>query len=257
MSMDFLETFKFKKKDSVIYNLDPRTKIFILLIYSILSLLFQNFFVLTALYLTLVLFFILAKDFKRLLTYNQSLSFMIFFIFFLNIFYFNIDFAIAMIIRLLIMMDSFLLFFATIHPDELSQSLYKMKIPFQYAFSISLAARFVPSLTSEATNIRDAQMSRGIDYQKGNLFYKIKKYIPLLIPLYISAIRKAHFVAESMESRGFNQKEKRTFLYELKLKNLDYILFIIFSFILISGIIFTFSYSIFVPTITQLILLII
>ena len=257
MSVEFLETFKFKKKDNVIYNLDPRTKIFILIVYSILSLLFQNFFILTALYLILVLFFMLAKDFKKLLAYNQSLSFMIFFVFFLNIFYFNIDFALAMIIRLLIMMDSFLLFFATIHPDELSQSLYKMKIPFQYGFGISLATRFVPSLTSEARNIREAQMSRGIDFQKGNLIYKIKKYIPLLIPLYISAIRKAHFVAESMESRGFNQKKNRTFLYELKLKTIDYILFTVFLLILISGFIFTFFYAFYVPTIIQLIQLVI
>ena len=198
MSVEFLEVFKFKKKSNVIYDLDPRTKILILLTYSILSLLFNNFFILTALYITLVLFFILAKDFMKLLSYNKSLSFMIFFIFLLNIFYFNMDSAIAMIIRVLIMMDSFLLFFTTIHPDELAQSVYKMKIPYKYALGISLAARFVPNLTSEARNIREAQMSRGIDFQKGKFLYKIKKYIPLLIPLYISAIRKAHFIAESM-----------------------------------------------------------
>ncbi|NHI94442.1 MAG: energy-coupling factor transporter transmembrane protein EcfT [Candidatus Lokiarchaeota archaeon] len=257
MSVDFLSAFKFNKKHNTIYNLDPRTKIFILLIYSILSLIFQNFFILVTLFLTLVIFFALARDLKKLIAYNKSLTFMIFFIFFINIFYFNIDFALAMIFRLLIMMDSFLLFFATIHPDELSQSLYKMKIPFQYAFSISLAARFVPSLTSEARNIRDAQMSRGIDFQKGSLFYKIRKYIPLLIPLYISAIRKAHFVAESMESRGFNQKIKRSFLYELNMKVLDYFLIILFSIIMFLGLYFTFFLSSIIPTITQLIQLMI
>ena len=253
MSTVFLETFKFRKESNLIYNLDPRTKIFILICYSILSLMFSNFFILLILFLTLLQFFGLARNFKRLLSFNKNLSIMIFFVFIINIFFFDLDFAFAMIIRLLILMDSFLLFFTTMHPDELAQSLSKMKIPFIYAYSISLATRFVPTLSEEAQKIRHAQMARGIDLQAGSMFQQIKNYIPLLIPLFVSSIRKAHIVAESLESRGFNAHIKRTFLYEVKLRRADYILLIIFAQMLVIGIIFAFGYSYYIPTLTQLV----
>jgi len=180
---------------------------------------------------------------------------MVIFIFIINIFYFNFDFALAMIFRLLVLMDSFLLFFSTIHPDELAQALYKMKIPFPYAYTISLAARFVPNLAEEARKIQETQISRGIDFESGNIFTKIKNYLPLLIPLFVSSIRKAHVVAESLEARCFNAHVRRTFLHEIKLKRIDYILLFGFGTLFITGLVATLWLAPFIMTITQLIML--
>ena len=158
-----------------------------------------------------------------------------------------------MIFRLLILMDSFLLFFSTMHPDEFAQALYKLKVPFPFAFTISLAARFIPTLAEEARKIQETQMSRGIDFEGGNIISKVKNYVPLLVPLFVSAIRKAHLVAESIDSRGFNSHATRTFLHEIKFRKKDYFLLTIYVFLLLFCILFYFQIVNGIPTITQII----
>lgn len=253
MTMEFLKTFKFRKERNVIYDLDPRTKLVILVVYSFLSLLFQNLFILLFLFITLLPYFLLARSFRKFIIFNKSLSIMIFFIFIINIFFFDIDFALSMIVRLLILMDAFLLFFTTIHPDELAQSLHKLKIPFHYAYTISLATRFIPNLAEESRTIHEAQMARGIDFQEGGLLQKIKKFVPLLVPLFVSSIRKAHLIAEGLEARGFNTRIKRTFLYEIKFKKIDILLLFSHIILLILCLLFYFPVWWHVPSLTQII----
>jgi len=68
----------------------------------------------------------------------------------------------------------------------------------------------------------DAQRSRGLELDKGNLLRRIRNYIPILIPLLLIAIRRSLELAEALESRGFPGKEGRTSLFQLKLKRGDY-----------------------------------
>jgi energy-coupling factor transport system permease protein len=81
--------------------------------------------------------------------------------------------------------------------------------------------RFVPVLAEEAQTIMDAQKSRGLELEKGNFLKRIRNYIPILIPLIVSAIRRSLELAEAMESRAWGASEKRTNLYVLKLRKQD------------------------------------
>ena len=119
-------------------------------------------------------------------------------------------------------MTAFSLFFLTVHPDDFALALIKMRIPYEFAFAFSMAVRYVPTIATETETIRDAQMSRGLELERGNVLQKVRNYIPILIPIIVSSIRRALQVAESLESRAFGSTAQRTSLYDLKLRKRDY-----------------------------------
>jgi energy-coupling factor transport system permease protein len=98
-----------------------------------------------------------------------------------------------------------------------------MNIPYHYAFSFSLAFRFVPTISMEAQNIIDAQQSRGYELQKKGIINQVKNLFPLLIPLIICAIRRAFNVAEALESRAFGSQKERTYYYQIHFDYKDWI----------------------------------
>jgi len=151
----------------------------------------------------------------------------------MNTLFLSLSFAIAMIIRILIMVSSFSLFFLTVDPNDLALSLISMKIPYEFAFSFSLAFRFVPTIAKEAQNILDAQQSRGYEMQKKGIISQIKNLFPLLIPLIVCSIRRAFNVAEALESRAFGSRKERTFYYSIKYSLKDWIFTIYLLFILV------------------------
>src|SRR5437879_7639374 len=76
----------------------------------------------------------------------------------------------------------------------------------------------------DAQTVVDAQRSRGLELDKGNLLKRVRNYIPILIPLLLIAIRRSLELAEALEARGFPGKEGRTSLFELRFKLVDYVL---------------------------------
>jgi energy-coupling factor transport system permease protein len=112
-----------------------------------------------------------------------------------------------------------------------------MKLPYEFAFSFSLAFRFVPTIANEAQNILDAQQSRGYEMQKKGLISQIKNLFPLLIPLIINSIKRAFYVAEALESRAFGSRKERTYYYSIKYSLKDYI-FTIYLLIFLAFVIF-------------------
>jgi energy-coupling factor transport system permease protein len=98
-----------------------------------------------------------------------------------------------------------------------------IKIPVhEIAMIISLALRFIPILTEEAEKIKKAQKSRGTDLDSGNLLKRTKNLIPILIPLFVSAIRRAMDLAAAMEARCY-RGGKRTKMKPLKYEKRDYV----------------------------------
>ena len=226
MAVNLLEAFKFKMKDTPIHNLDPRTKLFFAIVYTILALLFNNIIPLFFIFLTLVPLFFIGKIVTQWLLTLKSLTFLAVFIIVIDTLFISFNLGVSMSIRLLVLISAFSLFFLTVHPDDLSQSLIQMKVPFSVAFALSLAVRFVPTLAQEAQNIREAQMVRGLELQKGNVIKKVRNFIPIIIPLIILSIQRAMVVAESLESRAFGAQKQRTYLYPLKMRIKDYIIII-------------------------------
>lgn len=95
--------------------------------------------------------------------------------------------------------------------ESLMMPLKKFKVPvYEIALMISIALRFVPTLMDEADNIINAQRSRGVNFGEGGLIHQAKMIIPILIPLFVSSIKKAEDLAIAMEARGYRGGEGRT-----------------------------------------------
>jgi energy-coupling factor transport system permease protein len=246
MSLEFLQAFKFVKKDSFLYKMDPRAKLLLALVYTVLALLYIDIIPLFFILLTLLPIIILGKLMREWFKSIRGVSFLFVIILVLNtLFIYNKGFSygVAMIIRITIMISSFSIFFLTVDPNDLALSLLSMKLPYEFAFSFSLAFRFVPTIANEAQNIMDAQMSRGYELEKKGIITQVKNLFPLLVPLIICSIRRAFNVAEALESRAFGSSKKRTFYFTIKYSQRDWLMTVYLLIIIIIGIIIRLNLS--------------
>ncbi|HEY0089544.1 MAG TPA: energy-coupling factor transporter transmembrane component T [Candidatus Lokiarchaeia archaeon] len=223
MSLELLQAFKFRKKNTIIHNLDPRTKLLFSIFYSIAALMFTNIIPLLLIFLSLIPIIFIGKMIRDWFNSIKGLSFLIILIIIINTYFLSLSYAIAMILRIFIMISAFSIFFLTVHPNELALSLISMRVPYPYAFSFSLAFRFVPTIALEAQYILDAQQSRGYEMQQKGLINQIKNLFPLLVPLIVCSIKRAFNVAEALESRAFGSIKERTYYYALKFSLKDWI----------------------------------
>src|SRR4030066_1041793 len=122
-----------------------------------------------------------------------------------------------MTLRFVVLVESFSVFFLTTSPDLLGLALEQTRVPYEFSFAFTTAVRFVPVLAGEAQTIMDAQKARGLELEKGNFMKRIRNYVPVLIPLIVSAIRRSLELAEAMESRAWGATKKRPNLNGLQL----------------------------------------
>ncbi|AIG65981.1 energy-coupling factor transporter transmembrane component T family protein [Weissella tructae] len=95
--------------------------------------------------------------------------------------------------------------------ESLLAPLKKLHVPVaELALMVSIALRFVPTLMDEAENIMNAQRARGVKFNEGNLFQRAKSYVPLMIPLFVNAIKRAIELGDAMEARGYRDSEDRS-----------------------------------------------
>ena len=108
--------------------------------------------------------------------------------------------------------------------------LKKIHVPVhEIAMIMSIALRFIPILMEEADKIMKAQMARGADFESGNIIRRAKNMVPLLVPLFISAFRRANDLAMAMEARGYHGEEGRTKMRPLEYKRRDRIVYLILA----------------------------
>ena len=128
--------------------------------------------------------------------------------------------AVFMVVRImLLIMGTFLMTYTT-SPISLTDGLEQLH---ELAMMMSIALRFIPTLIEETDKIMSAQKARGADFESGNLMQKAKALIPILVPLFISAFRRADELAVAMECRCYHGGEGRTKLHVLKYERRDYI----------------------------------
>lgn len=114
--------------------------------------------------------------------------------------------------------------------ESLLNPLKRFKVPVQeIALVLSIALRFVPTLMQETEKIMDAQKSRGVEFDVGSLIERMKKIVPLLIPLFISSIDRADELATAMTARGYHGGDHRTKLRALEWDVRDYLAFGLFG----------------------------
>lgn len=134
-------------------------------------------------------------------------------------------------IRLIILIVFTSLLTLTTSPIELTDGLEDILKPFsrigvpahEIAMMMTIALRFIPTLLEEADRIMKAQMSRGADFESGNMIQRAKSLVPLLVPLFVSAFRRADELAMAMEARCYRGGEGRTRMRQLRLSGGDYL----------------------------------
>lgn len=160
----------------------------------------------------------------------------------LTITYEGIVKAFFMVIRIIMLICGTFLLTYTTAPVALTDGLElllgplkKLKVPVhEMSMMMSMALRFIPTLIEETDKIMSAQKARGADFESGNLLQRAKALLPILVPLFISAFRRADELAIAMESRCYHGGEGRTRMKQLKYAGRDYAA-LLFGVLLIAG----------------------
>ena len=134
-----------------------------------------------------------------------------------------------MALRLILLITGTSLLTLTTSPIALTDAIEKLLSPFkkiglpahELAMMMTIALRFIPTLLEETDKIMKAQMARGADFESGNILRRAKNLVPLLVPLFINAFRRADELATAMEARCYRGGDHRTRLNELKLRGMD------------------------------------
>lgn len=134
----------------------------------------------------------------------------------------SLAYGVAMGLRLASFVSLGLILLSTTKNEELTYGLIRLGLPHPIAFAFSTALRLIPTFVGAGATIVQAQMSRGLDLEEGNLFRRIGKFIPQAVPLFLYAIRHTNFLAMALESRGFRPGAARTFYQELRMRKADY-----------------------------------
>ena len=244
--------------DSVIHKLDPRVKLFATLIYIIALFTFRGIVglvIITAalaavIYLSKVPFGYMVKGLRAIIIlmiitamFNLFLTSGDVTLWKWGVFQISdtgIKNAILMIIRLTYLIIGTSLMTLTTTPNQLTDGLEKslrwlskIHVPVhEIAMMMSIALRFIPILIEETNKIMKAQMARGADFEGGKFLEKIKNMVPLLVPLFVSAFRRADDLAMAMEARCYNGGDGRTKMKPLKYQKADHISYLfIFAFL--------------------------
>ena len=236
---------------SSIHKLDPRTKILATFAYIIGLFFIKRFigyiFVAACFYATVRASKV---PLKFMLKGLKSIMFILMFTVVLNIFFtttgnllWSLGFlkitdqglmiAAKMGVRLVLLIVGSSLLTLTTSPIELTDGIESLLSPFrkigvpahEIAMMMSIALRFIPILLEETDKIMKAQMARGADFESGNIIERAKAMIPIMVPLFISAFRRAEELAMAMEARCYRGGVGRTRLNSLVYRKRDYIAF--------------------------------
>ena len=236
---------------SAIHRMDPRTKLILTMVYIVALFVAQNW-ISYSLMLVFLLVCIKISSIppKSIVRGMKPLVFILIFTAILNIFYTDggvelvrlgslaittegLKRAFFMIWRILMLISGTFLLTYTTSPisltdglESLLSPLKKLHVPVhELAMMMSIALRFIPTLIEETDKIMNAQKARGADFETGSIIQRAKALVPILVPLFISAFRRADELATAMECRCYQGGEGRTKLKLLRFKRGDLVAF--------------------------------
>ena len=235
--------------NSPVHRLDPRTKLICVVLY-IVALFLAAWFVTYAVMLAVLAgsIYLSKVPVKSVFRGLKPVLFIVVFTAVLNLFHTPGDTVLAqfwvftitlegvwraffMVVRIMMLISGTFLLTYTTSPILLTDGLESLLGPLkmvrvpvhELAMMMSIALRFIPTLIEETDKIMSAQRARGADFESGNLIQRAKALLPLLVPLFISAFRRADELATAMECRCYHGGEGRTRLRQLKYKATDYV----------------------------------
>ena len=243
---------QYYQEDSIIHRLDPRVKLVGTVLFMISLFLFNNF---IGYGLAAVFLFGAIKmskvPFKYMVRGMKAIFMLLLITVFYNLFLTKgdvlwewwilrqtkqgIEIALYMMIRLMLLIIGSSLMTLTTTPNQLTDGIESLlsplkifKVPVhEVAMMMSIALRFIPILMEETDKIMKAQIARGAQFESKNLFKKAKALVPLLVPLLISAFRRANDLALAMEARCYRGGEGRSKMKPLKYQKRDVIAYLV------------------------------
>ncbi len=232
--------------ESVIHDLDPRTKLFATLLYIVVLFLSNNILLMAIVTVALALVIRASKvPFSFMVKGLRGVVFLLIMVGIMNLFFtagdpvftwkfititdIGLKNAFMMSFRMMYLIVGTSVMTLTTTPNQLTDGLEKslgwMKkigVPVhEIAMMMAIALRFIPILVEETDKIMKAQMARGADFESGGLVKKAKAMIPLLVPLFVAAFRRANDLALAMEARCYNGGDGRTKMKPLKYASAD------------------------------------
>ena len=247
---------RYVQGNSVLHRLDPRVKVFLFILYMVTIFLANRPIAMVATFAVVLLLALLSKiPVVEVLRSVRPIVFIMAFIFVINIFTIRsgetifswwiftvtmggLQKAVLMAFRLLLLiLATSLLLSLTTTPLKLSDALESLGSPLkvlhvpvnEMAMTISIALRFIPTLVEETDKIMKAQSSRGAEYDTGNIFQRAKGYVAVLVPLFVSAFKRAEELAVAMDARCYQGGVGKTKLHPLRMKGSDYMWMAILS----------------------------
>lgn len=247
---------QYYQTDSVIHRLDPRVKLTATLVYIISLFLVDSFlgYLIAALFLagiiklskvpfrfmikgmkSIIFLLCITVVFNLFLTPGEALLQIPVWKWTLTITKEGTLTAVFMIMRLVFLIIGSSVMTLTTTPNNLTDGLERLMRPLrifrvpvhEVAMMMAIALRFIPILLEETDKIMKAQIARGADFESGNLFRRAKALVPLLVPLFISAFRRANDLAMAMEARCYRGGEHRTKMKPLIYKKRDYLAYLV------------------------------
>lgn len=223
---------------SFVHRMDPRAKIVLMIAYIVAIFVADNFFGLAAVTLFLIVTVIFSRvPFGSVLRSVKMILFLIIFTAILNLFFYSTEGVhliwqwgilalswesivnmIFLAFRLFLLVMGTSILTLTTAPVELTDGIESLLKPLKYikfpvhelALIMSIALRFIPTLMDETNRIIAAQKARGADFETGGLFKRAKAMIPVLIPLLVSAFRRAEDLGDAMDARCYSGAKGRT-----------------------------------------------
>ena len=249
MALNDITLGQYYPADSAVHRMDPRVKILLLIALIVAIFLAGNLLAFVPVVALLLAASALSHvPIRMMLKGVKPLRFILVLTFVLNVFFLQgetvlVDLGFAMIkteslitavhytLRLVFLVLASSLLTLTTPPIVLTDGLERLLSPLrvvhfpahEMAMMMSIALRFIPTLLEEADKIMKAQTARGADFESGNLIQRAKAMVPLLVPLFVSAFRRAGDLAMAMEARCYHGGEGRTRLRVLKITRKDYI----------------------------------
>ena len=267
---------RYSPYNTFVHKLDPRNKIFILVVLMVsIFLQFQVWsttLLLSAVMLILLIaIMIISKvSFISLFKSLKSMWFLVIFLLIIYIFipnktythvcfYINDNYAIYwdafyqsgyIILRLILMISLTMVLTSSTKPMDLTYAFEWYMTPLkvihfpvhEIAMTLSIALRFIPTLLDETDRIMKAQASRGVDFNRGGLFKRFKAVISLIIPLFVSAIQRSEELSDAMEARGYDPRGKRSRYRILRFSWRDAV-GLSFALLVFGGILYLFIYD--------------
>lgn len=137
---------------------------------------------------------------------------------------YGIQLGLLVTLRVLVLSLAMTIFLTIVNPARLTRAVHALGVPFKYAYTLTLALRFLPLMIEELATVRSAQKARGYDIGEANIVTRVARIIPLIVPLMLTGLRRSETIALAMDLKAFNASPQRTYFVDIYYGPLDTIL---------------------------------